>query len=211
MEELQQSNLASTVPGQKRQVIVSLFSVPRKGCTCCGTIVLSGSLRGSGNAPVASSGEWASLGCSPKHSCFSRRDPTGPKCLKAAEQFLTVTPFHGSCCWGCFWRGEGRAGAVAVLSSSQSLKGSCLCYGRTCFSLSAEQLQFPALVMWFSSECQKWATWLGLVFIYQHGRDHGGKAKVLRHWVLFNVHLLWQRLALAALGLVNAGDDVFGL
>lgn len=96
------------------------------------------------------SGEGASLGCSPKDSCLGRRDPKDPECLKTVEQVLTVTPSHGSCCWGCFWQGEGRADAIAVLSSSQSLKGSCLCCARTCFFLPM-QSSFSSLLSWHES------------------------------------------------------------
>jgi len=93
MEELQQLNLDTKLSGQKIQVIVSLFSIPKMmyflwydhhfweakeqwECPC-------------DEGPFQARD--TSLNCSPKDSSFSRRDQKCLKILKVAEQFLTVT------------------------------------------------------------------------------------------------------------------------
>lgn len=220
MEELQQLSLASKVPGQKMQVIVSLFSVPRKGCTCCGTTVLAGNLNGNGNSPVTSSlFRWGSFSrLLSKGQLLEQERPKRSKMFESCRAIPDSDTFPGQLLLGMLLVRRGKGWCYCCALIQPVAKGLLpVLWQDPFFSLNAEQLQFPALVVWdltfFSSKWQKWATWLSLVFIwYQHCTDHGGKAvSVLRLWVLFNVCLLWQRLALAALGLANTGDNVLGL
>lgn len=101
MEELQQLNLATELPGQKIHVIVSLFSVPKMIFAVIWRSLLAEKLRGSRNAPVMKGYfRWGMPLPAALQSSLGRRGPKGPKSLKAAEQFLTVTPSPG-CCYCC--------------------------------------------------------------------------------------------------------------
>lgn len=108
-------NLATKLPGQKIQVLVSLLSVPKvmyslwydddfweakeqRECPC-------------DERPFRVRD--TSLNCSPKYSRLGRKDPKGLNSLKAAEQFFDSDTFPGlQLLQRHFWWVEERAVAV---------------------------------------------------------------------------------------------------
>lgn len=151
MEELQQLSLASKVPGQKMQVIVSLFSVPRKGCTCCGTTVLAGNLNGNGNSPVMSSlFRWGSFSrLLSKGQLLEQERPKRSKMFESCRGIPDSDTFPGQLLLGMLLVRRGKGWCYCCALIQPVAKGLLpVLWQDPFFSLNAEQLQFPALVVW---------------------------------------------------------------